>query len=181
MATKRGITPIIAIILLLMMTVAIGGAMFYWLTRIQGQTQGGVESFEGRLFENIASHVNVVDADYTNSTNENLTIFFQNTGNKKIPIANRSVFPTTTWILKDSDTVAVCSGDWSGGGTTARCASGCNATTNIDIGEIKAVTLNTAGTACDITSYGGGRIFFFTVDFSGEASASGSFIVPENL
>jgi len=40
---KRGITPIIAIILLLMMTVAVSGAMFYWLSRVQGQTQGAVE------------------------------------------------------------------------------------------------------------------------------------------
>jgi len=39
---KRGISPVIAIILLLMMTVAVAGAAFYWLTRIQGQMQGGV-------------------------------------------------------------------------------------------------------------------------------------------
>ena len=177
---KRGISPVIAIILLLMMTVAVAGAAFYWLTRIQGQMQGGVESFESNLFENIASNIEVIDADYS-SANENITMYLQNTGNKKIPLVKRSTFPTTTWILRDQNGVAVCSSDWSGEGTAVSCATGCGANVKIDIGEIKTATVNTAGTKCDISGYGGGKVFHFIVDFSGEASAGGSFITPEDV
>ena len=54
---RRGITPIIAIILLLMMTVAVAGAAFYWLVKIQGSMQSGTESFEGKLVERMAGNV----------------------------------------------------------------------------------------------------------------------------
>ena len=99
---KRGITPIIAIILLLMMTVAVSGAMFYWLSRVQGQTQGAVESFQSNLFTNIASEVSIIEANY-NDTLEQLHIFLHNTGNTQITLDNSTTYPTTDWILFDSD------------------------------------------------------------------------------
>ncbi len=171
---KKGLTPIIAVILLLMMTVAAAGAAFFWISRIQGQMQGGVESFEGRIFEGIASQINVIDADYSTSS-ENLTIFFHNTGNKKIPLKNTDVHPTTTWILRDPDQLVVCSTDWSGKSTSVAC-SGCGSTVEVDIGQLKSISLNTANTACDMTKYGGGKAFTFTIDFSGKTTTSGSFI-----
>ncbi len=171
---KKGLTPIVAVILLLMMTVAAAGAAFFWISRIQGQMQGGVESFEGRIFEGIASQINVIDADYSES-NENLTIFFHNTGNKKIPLKNTDINPTTTWILRDPDQNVACSTDWSGKGTNPGC-SGCSATAEVDIGQLKSISLNTANTVCDITKYGGGKAFTFTIDFSGQTTTSGSFI-----
>jgi len=142
---KKGISPVIAIILLLMMTVAVAGAAFFWLSRIQNQLQGGVESFQGTVFTQIASAVDVVDADYVNaSSTENLTIFFQNTGNTKIPISNSGTFPTTTWILRDSDQVAVCSTNWEGTSPNVECISGCGTTTEIEVGQIHQVRLDLA-------------------------------------
>ena len=38
---SKGLTPVVAMILLLMMTVAAAGASFYWLIKIQGELQGG--------------------------------------------------------------------------------------------------------------------------------------------
>ncbi len=172
---KKALSPVIAVILLLMMTVAAAGAAFYWLSRVQGQMQGGVESYEGRIFENMATNVDVLDADYSTST-ENITIFLQNTGNRKIPLVKGNTFPTTTWAVKDQDQIVVCSTDWSGTGSAAECAIGCGATAEIDIGEIKRVVVNTAGTDCDISTHGGGKAFTFTIDFSGEGGSSGSFI-----
>jgi len=73
---RKGITPIIAVILLLMMTVAAAGAAFFWLTRIQGELQGGAEQYEETVFERIASDVGWQDANYNSST-EILTIYLQ--------------------------------------------------------------------------------------------------------
>lgn len=179
--SRKAITPVIAIILLLMMTVAAAGAAFFWLTRIQGQLQGGTESFQGRVFEGIASEINIIDADYSTSS-ENLTIFLHNIGNRRITINKDSISSTaltTTWILRDPDAAVVCATDWSGSPTTqANCALGCGTSNSayIEIGQIRLISLTTANTNCDITSYGAGKAFTFTVDFSGKTTSSGSFI-----
>jgi flagellin-like protein len=172
---KKGITPIIAIILLLMMTVAVAGAAFFWLSRIQNQLQGGVESFQGTLMTQIASKVDVVDADYSNSTN--LTIFFQNTGNTKIPVKMTPDFPTTTWILKDENQVARCSSNWYNT-SIAQCVDGCGTDVQLDVGEMHKVVLQlNGGGPCAIKSSDAGHVFSFTVDFSGKTTSSGSFVV----
>jgi len=172
---KKGITPIIAIILLLMMTVAVAGAAFFWLSRIQNQLQGGVESFQGTMMTQIASKVDVIDADYSD-TPGNLTIFFQNTGNTKIPVSDGTDFPTTTWILKDENQVAICSSNWNST-APASCDEGCGTTTQMDVGEIHKVILHLVDD-CEI-DYGdsAGKVFSFTVDFSGKTTSSGSFVV----
>jgi flagellin-like protein len=169
--SQKGITPIIAIILLLMMTVAVAGAAFFWLSRIQNQLQGGVESFQGTMMTQIASKVDVLDADYIDTGN--LTIFFQNNGNTKIPVTKKSNFPTTTWILKDENQVAICSSNWDNT-TYAKCTEGCGDDVQMDVGEFHKVIL-TLGDKCDIA--GGGKVYSFTVDFSGKTTSSGSFVV----
>lgn len=175
---KKGITPIIAIILLLMMTVAVAGAAFFWLSRIQNQLQGGVESYQGTMFTQMASSINVVGVNYNNSK---LTMFFQNTGNTKIPISNSTSYPTTTWILKDFNQVAICSSNWTTG-SPALCIEGCrdDGSLFINVGDINKVVLNLGG-ACDITDgtrYPGGTVFSFTVDFSGKTTSSATFVKP---
>src|SRR3989344_8096661 len=94
-AGKKGITPIIAIILILMMVVAIGGAMFYWLTRIQGQGQGGIESFQGRFFTTAATQANILRVYYNGSRTENeiISLFMQNIGNSNIPTTVNGTAP----------------------------------------------------------------------------------------
>ncbi|MGC8940713.1 MAG: archaellin/type IV pilin N-terminal domain-containing protein [Candidatus Nanoarchaeia archaeon] len=173
---NKGITPIIAIILLLMMTVAVAGAAFFWLTRIQNQLQGGVESFQSTSLTQMASRVEVLDADYVKSTSyANLTIFLQNTGNTKIPLPNSSTYPTTTWILKDENGVAKCSSDWSGA-AGVNCTEGCGSNILIDVGQIKKVVLNiSSGSSCWLGE-ASGRLYSFTIDFSGKTTTSGSFV-----
>ena len=169
---QKGITPIIAIILLLMMTVAVAGAAFFWLSRIQNQLQGGVESFQGTMMTQIASKVDVVAANYINNTN--LTIFFQNTGNTKIPVTNLNTFPTTTWILKDENQVAICSSNWLN--ASSLCTEGCGTDVQMSVGEMHKVVL-TLGSPCSVPlSVSGGKVYSFTVDFSGKTTASGSFV-----
>jgi len=172
---KKGITPIIAIILLLMMTVAVAGAAFFWLSRIQNQLQGGVESYQGTIFTQMSSAVNVVDADY-DSGDANLTIFFQNTGNTKIPVVDHNAFPTTTWILKDFNQVTRCSTSNWNSTSDADCQEGCGDDLFIDVGEIHKVVLNLENDCAIDIGDDGGKVFYFTVDFSGKTTSSGSFI-----
>ncbi len=175
---KKGITPIIAIILLLMMTVAVAGAAFFWLSRIQNQLQGGVESYQGTMFTQMASSVDVVGADLDN--HNNLTIFFQNTGNTKIPVVDHNDFPTTTWIMKDSDQVARCSTSNLNSTSDAECQYGCGDDEFIEVGEIHRIVLRLEDD-CNISlADDGGKIFYFTVDFSGKTTSSGSFIAPSS-
>jgi flagellin-like protein len=174
-SSKKAITPIIAVILLLMMTVAAAGAAFYWLSRIQGQMQGGTESYQGQMFERMAGQVEVVASQYLNTTHENLTIILKNTGNVKIPLFNVTTFPTTTWILRDPKQGVVCSTDWA---SSVNCTAGCSASTYLDISESKKIVLSLLSSSCSIasSSYGTGSLYSFTIDFSGKATATGSFM-----
>ncbi len=173
--SKSALTPIIATILLLMMVVAAGGAMYYWMSRIQGQMQGNVESYQSGLFTSLTSAVDVLNADY-NGTVYRLDVYFQNTGNTKISLDNSSTYPTTNWILFDSNRESVCSTHWAGSTNGTKCISGCGSTIEIDIGQIREVLLELNGTNCDIKDKLNGSLFSFTVDFSGKTTTSGSFV-----
>jgi flagellin-like protein len=191
--SKKAITPIIAVILLLMMTVAAAGGAFYWTSRVQGQMQGGTESYQSQLFERMAGKVEVQMAQYAeNSTIQNLSIFFKNTGNIKVPIVNSSDVPTTTWILKDPNQKIVCSTNWntSRNSNSVSCIEGCGASgtsADLDISEIQKVVLEFANFAdatknktssclINTSTYATGALFSFTVDFGGKATATGSFM-----
>ena len=181
---KKGITPVIAVILLLMMTVAVAGAAFYWLVKIQGGMQGGTESYEGKLVERMAGYVGVA-AVYYDRSNKLLKIHLQNQGNTEIPLTDSNAPPTTTWILINSARQTVCSGDWSGnsaaGGYNAKCTgSGCD--DNLVIGAMQEVILDldyqNSG-LCDISDdddYPEESMFYFTIDFSGKGTAGGQFL-----
>jgi len=174
---KKGISPIIAIILLLMMTVAVAGAAFFWLTRIQNELQGGTSAATTRTFTQLATSIDVIDADYNlvSATQENLSIFFHNTGNTKIPVRDADTSPTTSWILRDSNQVAICSTLWNGTPGPA-CEFGCGANVQIEPGQIHRVILDLDGSNCELQSFSNGTVFSFTIDFGGVATPSGSFI-----
>lgn len=183
---NKGITPIISVILLLMMTVAIAGASFFWIYRVQNQMQGGTESYQSTLMTQMASAINVVGVDCkTNSSSYspclNITILFQNTGNTKVPVSMSSEYPTTAWILKDENQATRCASNWNSSDTL--CIVGCGVNDSINVGETHMVVLNLTGNCSFPCGTGGhcpdkGKAFSFTVDFSGKTTASSTFIVP---
>jgi len=173
--SKKGLTPIISVILLLMMAVSTAAGMFYWLSRVQGQQQGSIESFQSGLFEDLASAVDVVDADY-NDTSQLLDMFFQNTGNTQITIDNASAAPTTEWILFDANQKAICSTNWLGASNAPSCVRGCGTASLIEIGQLKRVTLNLGSSDCAIRNQANGTVLSFIVNFSGKTTTSGSFV-----
>jgi flagellin-like protein len=174
MIGKKGITPIVAIILLLMMTVAAAGTSFYWLIKIQSQMQGGTEQYQENVFDRLASTVNWLDADY-NSTAETLTIYLQNVGTTDIALDNSTTDPTTTWILKDSEQTTVCESKFDGVGTNVDCYTGCGSTTELSSSGSTSIALNLTNTGCDISGYADDTLMRATIFFSGDATTAGTF------
>jgi len=174
---KKGITPVIAVILLLMMTVAAAGAAFFWFIRIQGELQGGTESFSGTLSEKMSSKVDIIVVDY--SASNQIDMYLKNNGNVAIPVKKSSTSPTTTWILQDSRQNVICSEYF---GTSSNddtyCSSGCN--DDLEVGELQRVRLALKSSGdCSIssaTSYPNGTMFSFVIDFSGQAGSGSQFI-----
>jgi len=87
MLGRRGITPIIATILVVMMTVAAAGAMFFWLTRLQGTGQGAVEESQTTLLERMAACVTIPSFSY-NTYDNTSDISMQNCGNTVLEIGD---------------------------------------------------------------------------------------------
>ncbi len=181
-SSKKAITPIIAIILILMMVVAIGGAMFYWLTRIQGQSQGGIESFQGRFFTTAATQANVLRVFYngTRAVDEVMLLYVQNIGNSNIPLTNTSTPPTTEWIVFDSNGRAVCSANLGGDNVTKTpsCNKGCSS--DILPGQIREIRVNLSHSICTLMNVSNGTKIDITIDFSGKTTSSVSFIKEAN-
>jgi flagellin-like protein len=193
MLSKKGITPIIATILLLAMVVAIAASAFFWTSRMQTQMQGGLESYQDTIHTRQVTSAKIVDAKY-NDTTGNLTIFIQNTGNVRLPIRACCIWPRTDWILKDANQNVVCSALWrdpfSGLGCApdwqlSQCVEGCTGenVTWVDVGEIHKVVLQIKNsgscyTACSVhnPAYPIGEVFSFTINFLGETTAGGTFI-----
>lgn len=70
---KRGITPIIAIILLLLMTVAAAGAAYLWITKIQGMMTESITG--GFLSGQKAENTKIcIDTPWKDSTDLKFTI-----------------------------------------------------------------------------------------------------------
>ncbi len=173
--TSKGITPIVAVILLLMMAISTASGLFYWLSRVQNQQQGTVENYQTTLFENLVASADIMSASYADQ-GENISITFQNTGNLKLPLINGSVKPTTEWVLFDPDQKAICATDWSGTGTNIRCISGCGLTKQIEVGQILRVVLSLNNSDCDIQAVTNNSVLSFSVSLSGKATATGSFL-----
>ena len=179
---SKGITPIVAMILLLMMTVAAAGTSFYWLIRIQGELQGGTQQFQGQTFERMTSNVNWQDATFnaTNHTNQYLEIVLLNTGTTKIPINTDSTSPKSQWTLLDSEQDIICTTDFSNTSTDVLCTTGC--TIDLAIKELRSITLNWSDSSspCDLsdsTTYPDDTLIYAKINFNGKATASGTFRV----
>lgn len=101
--TRKGITPVVAIVLLLMMTVAAAGAAFTWFSQMQEQVQDRASSELNRQLE--------VRDLVCDSANDQIEISISNTGSTTIPLSGVSVF------VRDSTghlNTTITDRDWSG-------------------------------------------------------------------
>ena len=172
---SKGLTPVIAMILLLMMTVAAAGASFYWLLRIQGELQGGTQQFQEQTFEQMTSVVGWQSANM-NESSESLTIVLVNRGTTKIPVDN-ATSSGVQWVLLDNEQEHVCTSDWQTSTGKVVCLSGCG--TDIGVNELREVSIKLTGT-CNVTpthanAIASDSLMFASMYFGGKASASGQF------
>jgi flagellin-like protein len=80
---KRGITPIISVILLLMMTIAIAGLAYTWLTRMQASLENSTETQEQTILEAVEVQLGT-DAYYLNcsGTSSWMNVTVRNAGTR---------------------------------------------------------------------------------------------------
>ena len=74
--SKKGITPVIAIVLLLMMTVAAAGAAFVWITEIS-------EKFREKTSQRLGKELKIKSISCEDN---NIDVFISNTGDKVIDV-----------------------------------------------------------------------------------------------
>jgi flagellin-like protein len=178
--SKKGLTPVVAMILLLMMTVAAAGASFYWLVRIQSELQGGTQQFQTTTFEAMTSSVIWQTSSY-NRTSEILKISILNTGTRKIPVTATSISPRTTWTLTNGDGDILCNSDWSGldsdsdGTNDTRCNSGCG--TDLLLKDSRIIELNLTDSECDISGQSNDSLIAADINLGGVVPLKGQFEV----
>jgi len=84
---KKSMTSIVAVILIVMITIAAAGTMFFWLSRIQGQGQGSVEGSEAVLLERMATCVDIAEITL-NIFNNSTRLAIQNCGSNSVKIGD---------------------------------------------------------------------------------------------
>lgn len=171
---KQGITPVIAIIVLLVLTIGAAGTAFWWLASIESKLS--VEEQAGIVkYGELEGNIKVAASRYDESVN-NLILFFENIGSESVPIGTAASSPTTLWVLKNADGNVICSTDWSGTGNSPVCEQGC--TGSIGGGETREIILSNFGAnaLCNIKTQPANSLLNYKVDFSGKAVADGGFV-----
>ncbi|MCK5177192.1 MAG: hypothetical protein KAQ92_05690 [Candidatus Aenigmarchaeota archaeon] len=79
MMKRKGVEGIIAVVLLLMMTVAIAGAAFIWLTKMQNDMQDDVSKQQEEMKKKASSSL-VIDAAWATALNTPTHIMLRNNG-----------------------------------------------------------------------------------------------------
>jgi flagellin-like protein len=84
MNSRKGITPIISVILLLMMTIAIAGLAYSWLQKMQGSIAASTENRTEELVGGLKIELKVDGYYFNCTTGSNLTTFYvRNAGTRK--------------------------------------------------------------------------------------------------
>ena len=171
---KKAMTPMLAVVVLLIITVSVSGGAFFWLNKIQGQISQE-EDLQVRTIGTDSSKVDVVASEYDVNNNK-LTLFLQNLGQTTVPLASSASVPTTIWVVKDQRQSVLCSCDWSGKDNGPVCLEGCNKA--IAGGEILKVVIGNVGpgTLCNIGGQASGSLLTLTIDFGGKAVATGGIV-----
>ncbi|MDD5417499.1 MAG: hypothetical protein PHW96_01250 [Candidatus Nanoarchaeia archaeon] len=85
--SKKGVTPIVSIILMLMITIALAGTAFIWISSLSERGRGGAEGDITDLERQTGSRFSVLKAE-CNSTSEGVELTFFNDGNSRILAGN---------------------------------------------------------------------------------------------
>jgi len=89
MKKRKGITPVIAIVLLLMMTVAASGGAWMWIQELQNEFQGQVD---------IRSDIKLISLTCYNKLGDGqVEAYFKNTGKSQIDLGHVNMYVTDVY------------------------------------------------------------------------------------
>lgn len=117
----KGITPVIAIILLLLITISMVGFAFVWFTRV---SELATQQTQAQLEEQLTQQAQKIRIDAVASTADRVTV--RNSGSQSIPLNKISVFVaggsrTCTWLpTGDLAVGATTTCTWSGACTSGQ-------------------------------------------------------------
>ena len=87
---SKGITPIIAIVLLLMITVAITGAVSVWLTSVQQRSQSSIDESASQITSSTQQAIGIsfLKCQTNGVDTSNITVVIRNSGTRRIEEGN---------------------------------------------------------------------------------------------
>ncbi len=171
---KKGLSTLVAALLLIMIIVSLGAFVAYWVYGYSDKSFGSIDNLQSSILLGDEGKITVLNSEYSFNS-EILTLTLRNSGSIPIPLDNSSKFPATTWILQHTNGRLVCNTNWDGTDNAIACFKGCGANIELDTGKIQNIDLNLSGTACDLSIWENFTIYEFAIDFSGKAQAKGLF------
>ncbi len=134
LSLRKGITPVIAVVLLLMITVALIGFAFIWF---QGVWTSVAESTESNIESEVNRMTQTVKIDTVNVAGD--VIYIRATGSSNIDVAD-----ITVYVGADASSLTLVTCDWPGDpditSIAAKAVEGCTITTDIQSGDTVKVT-----------------------------------------
>ena len=95
--SSKGITPVIATVLLLMMTVSAAAGAYYWITSVQGNLQQSSETAIDSSGITGSYRISVLAGGITcTASSDDITVYVKNTGASDIPADNWYLFAKNT-------------------------------------------------------------------------------------
>ena len=109
MFSKKAITNVVALLLVIFMTFAIAGSMYYWFTKIQVETQEVGTQYQEKTLSNVITELTIVDdavyntlAESDNCIPTSISMLIQNTGAKSLDVNNSDL------LLSKADGETIC-------------------------------------------------------------------------
>ncbi|MDY6776931.1 MAG: archaellin/type IV pilin N-terminal domain-containing protein [Candidatus Nanohaloarchaea archaeon] len=106
---RKAITPVVAVVLLLMMTVAAAGAFYVW-------TQGLIGGQTGKARQRLSTEMQIMDLS-CDAANDGLDFFISNTGEASVDAAEVRVYVYNVSTGNLADTTTISRGDIAPGNT----------------------------------------------------------------
>ncbi len=105
---RKGITPILSVVLLLMMTIAVFGITYTWITDSSGDIQSSAEENIAGTKVKMSAQVNIVSV-YRDSTSGNLALTLRNTGSYAYSNSGSSNNPYNIVVTLDDQPASISS------------------------------------------------------------------------
>ncbi|MBT4114182.1 hypothetical protein HOD83_02005 [Candidatus Woesearchaeota archaeon] len=116
MISKKGVTTVVSLLLVVLITFAIASSMYYWFTKIQTESQEVGTQYQEKTLTDVITELAIVDDAVYNTLAESeacipesIKMLIQNTGAKNLDISNDSEI-----LVSKSDGTTLCLSKFTG-------------------------------------------------------------------